>query len=597
MEIFYNNQWLEVLGCGVMQQSILDSNGCADKVGWAFGIGLERIAMVRVLGLPEVLFDIADIRLFWSQDPRFLSQFSDGIVKRFLPFSKYPACYKDVEVVRDICGDLVEQVSLIDTFEKKGRVSRCYRVSYRSMERREKNAKKRHKVDTKLMGERKTPIKSILEAATDSIFGGASSRYLLPNPKRKVEAFFTQWMLFEGQNVVKSELEKIDVNLALESQGVIECLAGVVAELDMPDASASPALVSADSQTVPPKSPSRRRKHSGSDAEMSDGKSKEAEIPLFYFPHGKPALDDKAVDWRTNIAALFGWSSISEGKKLLERDFLHVTVALGLSRYLNSSLFQKVSVGSDSVTFPMFQAYWESLSKYHHSDHSLAFAIMKQPQNNYLLASDVAVTTQDVIQNHPGLEFLSSLPVFQNRYMETVVTRLFYSKQHNWRKEMTLQEFKKSQFYECLLNLEKVEDVNATQDIFSYQHFYVIYCKFWELDRDHDMLINLPSLLRYDNGAMTPAILSRVMQGCGKPLAKGPKSAIMTYEDFIWFILSVEDKKTPQSIEYWFRCLDIDGDGVISLYELQQFYEDQYDRMMISRVSDVWKLEDFICSL
>ncbi|KAJ3304848.1 Serine/threonine-protein phosphatase 2A regulatory subunit B'' subunit alpha [Kappamyces sp. JEL0829] len=425
------------------------------------------------------------------------------------------------------------------------------------------------------MGERKTPIKSILEAATDSIFGGASSRYLLPNPKRKVEAFFTQWMLFEGQNVVKSELEKIDVNLALESQGVIECLAGVVAELDMPDASASPALASADSQTVPPKSPSRRRKHSGSDAEMSDGKAKEAEIPLFYFPHGKPALDDKAVDWRTNIAALFGWSSISEGKKLLERDFLHVTVALGLSRYLNSSLFQKVSVGSDSVTFPMFQAYWESLSKYHHSDHSLAFAIMKQPQNNYLLASDVAVTTQ----------------------VETVVTRLFYSKQHNWRKEMTLQEFKKSQFYECLLNLEKVEDVNATQDIFSYQHFYVIYCKFWELDRDHDMLINLPSLLRYDNGAMTPAILSRVMQGCGKPLAKGPKSAIMTYEDFIWFILSVEDKKTPQSIEYWFRCLDIDGDGVISLYELQQFYEDQYDRMMISRVSDVWKLEDFICSL
>lgn len=111
------------------------------------------------------------------------------------------------------------------------------------------------------------------------------------------------------------------------------------------------------------------------------------------------------------------------------------------------------------------------------------------------------------------------------------------------------------------------------------------------------MLINLPSLLRYDNGSMTPAILKRVAAGCGKPLEKGAKSGVMTYDDFIWFILSAEDKHTPQSIEYWFRCVDLDGDGVISLYEIQQFYEEQYDRMMLSRVSDLWKFDDFVCSL
>jgi phenylalanyl-tRNA synthetase alpha chain len=48
MEIYYNNQWLEVLGCGVMQQSILNDHGCSDQIGWAFGIGLERIAMVTL---------------------------------------------------------------------------------------------------------------------------------------------------------------------------------------------------------------------------------------------------------------------------------------------------------------------------------------------------------------------------------------------------------------------------------------------------------------------------------------------------------------------------------------------------------------------
>ena len=51
-------------------------------------LGLERLAMV--------LFDIPDIRLFWSQDERFLSQFQENQVTSFKPFSKYPPCYKDV---------------------------------------------------------------------------------------------------------------------------------------------------------------------------------------------------------------------------------------------------------------------------------------------------------------------------------------------------------------------------------------------------------------------------------------------------------------------------------------------------------------------
>jgi phenylalanyl-tRNA synthetase alpha chain len=54
LEIFFNGDWLEVLGCGVTQQSILDANGNEGNVAWAFGLGLERLAMV--------LFEIPDIR-------------------------------------------------------------------------------------------------------------------------------------------------------------------------------------------------------------------------------------------------------------------------------------------------------------------------------------------------------------------------------------------------------------------------------------------------------------------------------------------------------------------------------------------------------
>lgn len=150
VEVWYNDEWLEILGCGVVVQKTLERGGVGHKSGWAFGLGLERIAMV--------LFDIPDIRLFWSQDPRFLSQFKQGEITAFEPYSKYPPCYKDMsfwlpqeaqegikawhendycEVVRDVAGDLVETVTLIDDFThpKTGKRSLCYRLNYRSMDR------------------------------------------------------------------------------------------------------------------------------------------------------------------------------------------------------------------------------------------------------------------------------------------------------------------------------------------------------------------------------------------------------------------------------------------------------------------------------
>ncbi|KAL6314415.1 hypothetical protein AAG906_025640 [Vitis piasezkii] len=87
--IWLVEKWLEVLGCGVTEQEILQKSGKTGNVAWAFGLGLERLAMV--------LFGIPDIRFFWSTDERLTSQFSkDQLGVKFKPFSKYPPCYKDM---------------------------------------------------------------------------------------------------------------------------------------------------------------------------------------------------------------------------------------------------------------------------------------------------------------------------------------------------------------------------------------------------------------------------------------------------------------------------------------------------------------------
>lgn len=148
LEVFHDGNWLELLGCGIMKQAILSAAGVEDRVGWAFGIGLERIAMC--------LYKIPDIRLFWSQDSGFLSQFETDDVNKNVVYkavSQYPQCSNDIsfwlpqekefasndfyDLVRSVGGNVVEQVVLVDEFKhpKTGKVSHCYRIIYRHMEK------------------------------------------------------------------------------------------------------------------------------------------------------------------------------------------------------------------------------------------------------------------------------------------------------------------------------------------------------------------------------------------------------------------------------------------------------------------------------
>ena len=62
-------EWLEIAGCGMVHPKVFDAVGYDPDQwsGWAFGFGIERIAMIR--------YGIGDIRLFYENDLRFLKQF------------------------------------------------------------------------------------------------------------------------------------------------------------------------------------------------------------------------------------------------------------------------------------------------------------------------------------------------------------------------------------------------------------------------------------------------------------------------------------------------------------------------------------------
>jgi serine/threonine-protein phosphatase 2A regulatory subunit B'' len=70
----------------------------------------------------------------------------------------------------------------------------------------------------------------------------------------------------------------------------------------------------------------------------------------------------------------------------------------------------------------------------------------------------------------------------------------------------------------------------------------------------------------------------------------------MSYYDFVWFLISEEDKRNPTSVEYWYRVLDIDGDGVLSMYELEYFYNEQIE-LMKDRQIEYMPFNDLLCQV
>ena len=146
MEVEIAGRWIEVLGCGIMTDTIIKNLGLDPNEwsNWAFGFGLERLAIISM--------DLPDIRLLWSEDERVVKQLKLG--NKFIEVSKYPAIVRDIsfivpktfvpndyfDLVRENAPDLIEEVKLLDKYENAekfgaDKISYAFRITYRSLDR------------------------------------------------------------------------------------------------------------------------------------------------------------------------------------------------------------------------------------------------------------------------------------------------------------------------------------------------------------------------------------------------------------------------------------------------------------------------------
>ncbi|KAJ2787207.1 Serine/threonine-protein phosphatase 2A regulatory subunit B'' subunit alpha [Coemansia interrupta] len=342
-----------------------------------------------------------------------------------------------------------------------------------------------------------------------------------------------------------------------------------------------------------------------------------------------------------------------------EADFIKVTEACGLPRFANRALFNYsrrdcsppvISPSSANTvngkrlrhvdidswpSYAHFCSVWTRLRRSSADVNAILFNILVDDETKprpYLTREDFRPLVTDVVDNHFELEFLEGQDHFSQSYADTVIERIFYTANRSWDGKMTLSQFRRADIAGVLRSIEEGIDVEMENPgVFSYKHFYVLFCSFFELDHNRDKLLDARDLLRYFSGTLSRRIISRIMMGKGRPSehqatgVAGSKDRLrtktkagkhkgdspysrydlnvrlsscrMTYNDFIWFILSEIDKTSPTAIEYWFRCLDLDGDGILSLYELEYFYDEQMNRMEESVTGDIVIISDLMCQL
>lgn len=249
------------------------------------------------------------------------------------------------------------------------------------------------------------------------------------------------------------------------------------------------------------------------------------------------------------------------------------------------------------VNEEQFMAYYDTRCAGYSKEARLFNALLEPgATRNYLIPNDFKPLLRALLTCHQGLAFLHSTPEFQQRYSETVIERIYFgcTRQHNGR--LTLQDIRRSKLLDTLMVVDEEEDINKERRYFSYEHFYVLYCRFWELDANHDLQIDREDLMRYGSHSLTYRIVDRIFGGFARPLDTPENPGYMSYTDFIWFCLSEEDKTSETAIDYWFRCVDMDGDGLITMYDMEFFYKEQLHRMECFGHEPV-QIRDILCQL
>lgn len=209
--------------------------------------------------------------------------------------------------------------------------------------------------------------------------------------------------------------------------------------------------------------------------------------------------------------------------------FVHITKNLcGFPSFFNKALFQRIldyyDDGGTRMQLPRrvpvaapagakmklrtFLCFWEiEMEPFDH--YGRFFRLVKNPASEFIRKDDFVPFILELLLLHPGLDFLAQHEEFKRKYALTVIARIFYKVNLSRTGRITCREVRRSNIVQEFMHVDEETDINRCVEYFSYEHFYVLYCRFFELDTDKDAKISVDDLLKYGDYCLSEPIIER----------------------------------------------------------------------------------------
>ena len=375
-----------------------------------------------------------------------------------------------------------------------------------------------------------------------------------PSAKLKVDELFNEWLTLEGGTALCSILLEAATLSTTETDGDEQSKSSLSilprstfkspkkrtqSEMQNKQSDTSPIGSTPPKETpaaATPASAIAMESSLDSSEEDHSAKGRRAnfdKIPVFYVPgkkntHLRIVSDEDSLAKRLpEIEAFF---KPFPGGIPIEK-FVHVTKRLcGIPSFFNMPLCKRINerfgdadagippprtIGRSGrhpsgvkIKLSTFKQFWlEEIEPYDRIERF--FRVIKKHTDNYIVKDDFIPFLQELLHFHPGLDFLEQHEEFQRKYALTVITRIFYNVNTSRSGKLSLREVRNSNLFNACMHVDEETDINRVVEYFSYEHFYVLYCKFFELDMDKDSKLTRSDLVKYGDHSLSDAIVDR----------------------------------------------------------------------------------------
>jgi len=264
-------------------------------------------------------------------------------------------------------------------------------------------------------------------------------------------------------------------------------------------------------------------------------------------------------------------SSVGDSEQVLNyRQFKAVAKAAGekCAPFFKASVFAKLQQGDPRGRVSVMSLFNYVMRKVWLHQTRIGLSLYDVNGEGFLREQDLESYIGELIHTLPQLDGLDKS--FHSFYTCTAVRKFFFFLDPLRSGKIRIRDVLACSFLDELLELRDQDLAKELQEAnwFSAPSALRVYGVYLNLDLDHNGMLKREELAKYGTGTLTPAFVERVFQECLTYEGE------MDYKTYLDFVLAVENRKEPQSLQYFFRLLDVRQRGYLDAYALNFFFRD-----------------------